>query len=311
MFPLEGKITNSTCSGYQDQHPHAILYNILSCRDSSHFKHLNATVHNCHCEQRRAVYLKNPQVTCQVASSVLVKTICFMRSLPSFSLLPSGDQSSLLRHCWVPLFVLGLAQEKMVFEVTHVPNSSILRQILLGSGLTEKEAEQPTLAGVHNLRTCLHDLWNLDLSPKEYAYLKGALLFNPGKTFWIWIPMLINLLDMSFKQNLFFIYYSCQRFECLVVRWRPPTGGSESSPTSHPPPAPRGQRSLQPHSPRSLCRSDCQPQLGHRALLQAGYRQHKYDTFVNRDVTFTIRSLRERLICVSVVIILYSETMLK
>lgn len=88
----------------------------------------------------------------------------------------------MLRHCWVPVFVLGLAQEKIVFEVTDVPNSSILRKILLGPGLTEKEADRPTLAGVHKLRTCLHHLWNLDLSPKEYAYLKGALLFNPGKT---------------------------------------------------------------------------------------------------------------------------------
>lgn len=89
----------------------------------------------------------------------------------------------MLRHCWVPLFVLGLAQEKIAFEVTDAPNSSILRQILLGPGLTEGEAHRPTLAGVHRLRTCLRYLWKLDLSPKEYAYLKGALLFNPGKTF--------------------------------------------------------------------------------------------------------------------------------
>lgn len=64
--------------------------------------------------------------------------------------------------------------------MTDAPNSSILRQILLGPGLTEKEADQPTLAGVNRLRACLRQLWNLDLSPKEYAYLKGALLFNPG-----------------------------------------------------------------------------------------------------------------------------------
>lgn len=184
MFPLE-EITNGACSGYRDQHPHTILYNILSGRQSGYLNsklNHNATEHNCQCEQRRIVCLKDPKATCQVASSVLVKTICFVRSLPSFSQLPSGDQSSLLRHCWVPLFVLGLAQEKIVFEVTDVPNSSILRQILLGPGLTGKEADQPTLAGVHKLRTCLHQLWDLDLSPKEYAYLKGALLFNPGKT---------------------------------------------------------------------------------------------------------------------------------
>ncbi|XP_045915384.1 nuclear receptor subfamily 0, group B, member 2b [Micropterus dolomieu] len=182
MFPLE-EITNNTCSGFRDKHPHTILYNILSGRESGYLnRKLNhcATEHNCHCEQRRTVCLKDPKATCQVASSVLVKTICFVRSLPSFSQLSSGDQSSLLRHCWVPLFVLGLAQEKIVFEVTDVPNSSILRQILLGPRLPEQEAEQPTLAEVHKLRACLHLLWNLDLSPKEYAYLKGVLLFNPA-----------------------------------------------------------------------------------------------------------------------------------
>ncbi|XP_054462001.1 nuclear receptor subfamily 0 group B member 2-like [Anoplopoma fimbria] len=178
MFPME-EITNHSCSGYLDQHPHTILYNILSGSKSGYLNdklNRNATAHICHCEQRRTVCLKDPKATCQVASSVLVKTVGFVRSLPSFSQLPSGDQSSLLRHCWVPLFVLGLAQEKIAFEVTDVPNSSILRQILLGPGLTDL----PSLAEVQNLRTCLHKLWNLDLSPKEYAYLKGALLFNPA-----------------------------------------------------------------------------------------------------------------------------------
>ena len=182
MFSVEVDIANRACSGYQDQHPHTILYNILSWRDSDHLDHeANSylTSHTCHCKQRK-VRLKDPTATCQVASSVLIKTVCFVRSLPSFSQLPLGDQSSLLTHCWVPLFVLGLAQERIMFEVTDVPNPSILRQILLRPGLSEKEADQPTLAGVHRLRACLYQLWDLDLSPKEYAYLRGATLFNPG-----------------------------------------------------------------------------------------------------------------------------------
>ncbi|XP_042363177.1 nuclear receptor subfamily 0 group B member 2-like [Plectropomus leopardus] len=172
MFPLK-----DACFGYRVQHPHNILYNILSGRETGH--KLDSTTHNCPCKQR-TVCLKDPKTTCQVACSVLIKTVHFVRSLPSFAQLPSGDRSSLLRHCWVPLFVLGLAQEKMVFEVTDVPNSSILRQILLGPGLTEKEADHPTIADVHKLKACLHQLWNLDLSPKEYAYLKGAFLFEPA-----------------------------------------------------------------------------------------------------------------------------------
>ncbi|XP_068432152.1 nuclear receptor subfamily 0, group B, member 2b [Clinocottus analis] len=181
MFSLE-EITRHSCSGYQDCSPHTILYNILSGSEYLKDKmNRDATALSCHCEQRRTVCLKHPKATCQVASSVLVKTVCFVRSVPSFNHLPSGDQSSLLRHCWVSLFVLGLAQKKIVFEVTEVPNTSILRQILLGPpGLTGNEADLPTLAGVHSLRACLHMLWNLDLSPVEYAYLKWGLLFNPA-----------------------------------------------------------------------------------------------------------------------------------
>lgn len=192
MFPLE-KTTNCCCPGYREQLPPTILYNILSRRDScylsnnNHNLNCNASLHRCHCAQRRAVCLKNPKATCQDASAVLVKTIHFMRSLPSFGQLPPEDQLSMLRDCWVPLFVLGLAQEKIVFEVTDAPDSSLLRQILLsGQGQMERDDDEkrslPSLAGVHKLKSCLYKLRNLDLSPKEYAYLKGTLLFNPGKT---------------------------------------------------------------------------------------------------------------------------------
>ncbi|CAB1350944.1 unnamed protein product [Coregonus sp. 'balchen'] len=206
MFPLEEMKTTCHCSGYreQQQKPHSILYNILSWADSNYSNnnsliknnHVNQydynmmMPHNCHCERRRAVCLKNPEGTCQVASDVLVKTIRFMKSLPSFSQLPVEDQLTLLRDCWVPLFSLGLAQERTVFEVKDVPQASMLRRILLnGQGpQSEEEHEEedegkrslPTLAGVHKLRSCLYRLWTLDLSPKEYAYLKGAMLFNPA-----------------------------------------------------------------------------------------------------------------------------------
>ncbi|TNN86091.1 Nuclear receptor subfamily 0 group B member 2 [Liparis tanakae] len=172
--------THHSCSGHRDCPAHTILYSILSGSESRYLNDKlsrNAAARNCRCEQRRTVCLKDPKATCQVASGVLVNAVCFVRALPSFSQLPFVDQSSLLRHCWVPLFVLGLAQRKIVFEVT---NTSILRKILLGPGLSGNEADLPTPAEVHNLRDCLHKLWNLDLSPVEYAYLKGALLFNPA-----------------------------------------------------------------------------------------------------------------------------------
>lgn len=113
-----------------------------------------------------------------------------MKSLPSFHHLPGVDQFLLLQNHWVPLFILGLAQEQITFEVADVPTTSFLRKILLhdGNGNSEQETDDfpLNLAAVHNLKSCLDRLWRLELTPKEYVYLKGAILFNTGdflKTF--------------------------------------------------------------------------------------------------------------------------------
>lgn len=178
------------CFSEKVRQPNAILFNILSrqntnrctSRDSLNY---GTAAHGCHCEPQRMVCLESPAETCQLASGVLVKTIHFMKSLPSFQQLPDKDQLSLLKGCWVPLFVLGLAQEGVNFEVTDTPAVSMLKRILLNGqrprGPADVERAQPTMAGVHKLKTCLNKFWSLDLSPKEYAYLKGTMLFNPGK----------------------------------------------------------------------------------------------------------------------------------
>ncbi|XP_076863942.1 nuclear receptor subfamily 0, group B, member 2b [Brachyhypopomus gauderio] len=186
MYSSEENKRDCYCTEFRDRHPHAILFSILNRKDSCHLGDDNRNycgMHNCHCEQRKLVCLRNSERTCQAASEVLVKTIHFMKSLPSFHHLPRVDQVSLLRGCWAPLFVLGLAQERMVFEVTDIPTASILRNILLNNQKRAKEQEPgdspPTLEAAHNLSFCLNKLWSLDLTPKEYAYLKGAILFNP------------------------------------------------------------------------------------------------------------------------------------
>ncbi|KAL0962183.1 hypothetical protein UPYG_G00336780 [Umbra pygmaea] len=180
----------------QPKQRRTILFDILNCTDSNKCKqisngHVNQYKYNtimsnqCNFEPCRVVYLEKPEGTCQVVSNILVKTIHFMKSLPSFRRLPVEDQLSLLKGCWVPLLSLGMAQGQTLFEVKDVPQeASILRRILLncqGSWKKEDEGNRslPTLSGVHKLRTCLNRLWALDLSPKEYAYLKRALLFNP------------------------------------------------------------------------------------------------------------------------------------
>ncbi|XP_072548725.1 nuclear receptor subfamily 0 group B member 2a [Salminus brasiliensis] len=171
------------CSDSANARQNAILFNILSRAESgaparSNLNYLPSN--RCHCEMRRTVRLKTPGATCQVASNILVKTIHFMKSLPAFQQLPPKDQLVLLQSCWAPLFILGLAQERVCFEVEDVPAPSMLKRILMNRrDAEEPEREQPTLAGVQKLKSCLKKFWSLDLSPKEYAYLKGTMIFNP------------------------------------------------------------------------------------------------------------------------------------
>lgn len=164
---------------FSKQNPHGILFSILSCRcDFAHFSYPKA--HSCHGE--RLVCLKNPHTTCYAAFGVLVKTIDFIKSLPSFQNLPLNDRIILLQNRWVPLFLLGLAQEHFTFEVWDFPAASILRNILL-NGQQKSDDCPPTLAEVYKLKMFLNKVWSLDLSLNEYAYLKSAILFSQGEIF--------------------------------------------------------------------------------------------------------------------------------
>lgn len=140
---------------------------------------------HCLCRQHRPVRLCTPHRTCRKALDVLGKTVVFLRNLPSFCQLTHQDQRQLLWGCWGPLFLLGLAQDTVTFEVTEAPVPSILKKILLeepsssASSIQLPDRPQPSLAGVQWLQCCLESFWSLELSPKEYAYLKGTMLFNP------------------------------------------------------------------------------------------------------------------------------------
>ncbi|XP_029451413.1 nuclear receptor subfamily 0 group B member 2-like [Rhinatrema bivittatum] len=138
----------------------------------------------CPCGANRKVVLQTPEITCKRASAVLLKTVAFIRHLPSFSQLPREDQVLLIRRGWVPLFVLGLAQERVDFDLQELSVPSLLKQILLNqSGNVCDEKGTLTLgvplAEVLKLTCFLGKFWNLDVRAKEYAYLKGIILFNP------------------------------------------------------------------------------------------------------------------------------------
>lgn len=144
---------------------------------------------SCGSTRRRGV-LRSPQVTCKAASAVLVKTLRFVKNVPCFRELPEDDQLMLIRSGWAPLLVLGLAQDRVDFETTETVEPSMLQRIL--TGLPDNQSEVPGLqsrgaAGVSvldidGIKAVLKKCWSVDISTKEYAYLKGAVLFNPGKT---------------------------------------------------------------------------------------------------------------------------------
>ncbi|NWV63052.1 NR0B2 protein, partial [Malurus elegans] len=159
----------------KDKHP-AILYTLLSQNLRP-----GGARQRCLCQQHRTVCLRTPHLTCQAASDVLLKTISFVRNVAAFHLLPREDQLLLLDSCWVPLFLLGLAQEMVTVEVMEAPAPSMLKKILLSgqSEGQEPEGTQPTLAAVQQLQWCLNTFWKMELSPSEYTYLRGAVLFDP------------------------------------------------------------------------------------------------------------------------------------
>ncbi|XP_065124249.2 nuclear receptor subfamily 0, group B, member 2b [Paramisgurnus dabryanus] len=157
---------------------HGILFSILGQKRKRHAVHRSYSgMHSCQCE--RLVCLRDPETTCTTAFMVLMKTFHFMKNLPSFQHLPVNDHLILLHNHWVPLFILGLAQEGFSFEVQDFLAASILRNILLNSP-ERNHRYLPTLAEVNNLKSFLKTLWSLDPSIKEYVYIKGAILFNPG-----------------------------------------------------------------------------------------------------------------------------------
>ncbi|NXK02163.1 NR0B2 protein, partial [Herpetotheres cachinnans] len=133
----------------------------------------------------RRVVLKMPEATCRRASEVLLKTLTFIRNLPSFYHVPWEDQLVLIQQNWAPLFVLGMAQEGVDFDLREISAPSLLKKILLNQSLTANNDLGSSSLGassaeIQKMKNLLWKFWDLDISAKEYAYLKGIILFNSG-----------------------------------------------------------------------------------------------------------------------------------
>ncbi|XP_030058238.1 nuclear receptor subfamily 0 group B member 1 [Microcaecilia unicolor] len=173
----------------------SILYNILRnqeqegahCRDQQ--EEDTGHVQGCPCSssQRKAT-LKSPQVACKAACAVLVKTLKFVSNVSCFQELPLEDQLLLVRKCWAPLLVLGLAQDRVDFETVETLEPSMLQRILTHgqqelqppkAQLQKLQYQLPAASEIRGIKSFLIMCWSLDISTKEYAYLKGTVLFNP------------------------------------------------------------------------------------------------------------------------------------
>uniref|UniRef100_A0A3Q2PDC6 Nuclear receptor subfamily 0 group B member 1 n=1 Tax=Fundulus heteroclitus TaxID=8078 RepID=A0A3Q2PDC6_FUNHE len=165
---------------------HLLLKGSTSSSLPGSLQELRQQACSCGSTRRRGV-LRSPQVTCKAASAVLVKTLHFVKNVPCFRELPEDDQLMLIRSGWAPLLVLGLAQDRVDFETTETVEPSMLQRIL--TGVPDRQSEVPagqnraavgvSMVDIEAIKTFLKKCWSVDISTKEYAYLKGAVLFNP------------------------------------------------------------------------------------------------------------------------------------
>ncbi|CAM9626583.1 unnamed protein product [Bubo scandiacus] len=180
----------------------SILYNILRSEERAASpagqgpRRVGRASRGCPCGSRRRVALRSPQVACKAASAVLVKTLRFVQNVPCFQELPLDEQLLLVRSCWAPLLVLGLAQDRVHFETVESAEPSMLQRILTARRLGEQPPPRgpapgrphhgpgggphlPSAGEIQAIKGFLAKCWSLDISTKEYAYLKGTVLFNP------------------------------------------------------------------------------------------------------------------------------------
>ncbi|KAM9334116.1 nuclear receptor subfamily 0 group B member 1-like [Symphorus nematophorus] len=164
----------------------SILYSLLnrdSCCPQGHLD--TAAAHQlCSCASRRKlVAIRAPHLVFKAASDVLVKTLRFVKNVPCFRGLPAEDQLRLVRNSWAPLLVLGMVQDSVDFDTVETQQPSLLHMILTHSKERQQLTEVPhpgvPLSDAEGIKMFLVRCRGLRISVKEYAFLKGALLFSP------------------------------------------------------------------------------------------------------------------------------------
>lgn len=169
-------------AGGEDTARGSILYSILrGTRHCPQPRMETAVAHRlCSCApNRKLVVTRAPQLVFKAASEVLLKTFRFVKSVPCFRGLPAEDQLRLVRNSWAPLLVLGMVQDAVDFDTVETQQPSLLHRILTHAPIEIQDPGVP-VRDVEGIKMFLVKCRGLRISVKEYAFLKGAILFTPG-----------------------------------------------------------------------------------------------------------------------------------
>ncbi|XP_042369107.1 nuclear receptor subfamily 0 group B member 1-like [Plectropomus leopardus] len=179
------------CRNSEETARGSILYSILNRGTKRPRGHLEtpAALQLCSCtSKRKLVAIRAPQLVYRAASEVLMKTFKFVKNVPCFRGLPAGDQLRLVRNSWAPLLVLGMVQDSVDFDTVETQQPSLLQRILTHSKERQQRAPTETqdpgvpVSDAEGIKMFLFKCRALRISVKEYAFLKGAILFTPEVT---------------------------------------------------------------------------------------------------------------------------------
>ncbi|XP_049919577.1 nuclear receptor subfamily 0 group B member 1-like isoform X1 [Epinephelus moara] len=171
------------CRASEDTARGSILYSILNRGTEE----TPAAHQLCSCaSKRKLVATRAPHLVFKAASEVLVKTFKFVKNVPCFRGLPAEDQLRLVRNSWAPLLILGMVQDSVDFDTVETQQPSLLHRILTHS--KERQQRAPAeiqhpgvpVSDAEGIKMFLVRCRGLRISVKEYAFLKGAILFTPG-----------------------------------------------------------------------------------------------------------------------------------
>ncbi|XP_023153014.2 nuclear receptor subfamily 0 group B member 1-like [Amphiprion ocellaris] len=179
------------CTGTEDPGQGSILYSILNrgARCPQGRAETPAAHQLCPCaSKRKLVAIRAPQLLFKAASEVLEKTFKFVKNVPCFRGLPAEDQLRLVRNSWAPLLVLGLVQDSVDLDTVETQQPSLLHRILTHDKERQERVAAETqdpgvpVGDVEGIKMFLVKCRGLRISVKEYAFLKGAILFTAETT---------------------------------------------------------------------------------------------------------------------------------